>query len=241
MIKISKIKIGVIGVENISECHISGYKNNRDVELYAFCDINAERLKAKGEKHGVTRLYTDLDKMLEELPELDAVSVCTWNNGHAECTIKALNAGKHVLCEKPMAMNAKEAQAMIDASKSAGKKLMVGFVRRFGNDTAVARDFIDAGSVGISTTQRFSIFAATDVPAAGSAISRARAAVLLSTSAFTLSTLRVILWADLCPSVPLAQPFREWGQEKILRIELNIGRAMIKCRFTTLRTLLQLS
>ena len=144
----SKIKIGVIGVGNISECHISGYKNNRDVELYAFCDINAERLKAKGEKHGITRLYTDLDKMLAELPELDAVSVCTWNNGHAECTIKALNAGKHVLCEKPMAMNAKEAQAMIDASKSAGKKLMVGFVRRFGNDTAVARDFIDAGSVG---------------------------------------------------------------------------------------------
>ena len=144
----SKLKIGVIGVGNIAECHISGYKKNPDVELYAFCDINEARVKEKGEKHGVTKLYTDLDRMLAELPELDAVSVCTWNNGHAECTIKALNAGKHVLCEKPMAMNAKEAQAMIDASKKNGKKLMVGFVRRFGNDTAVARDFIDAGSVG---------------------------------------------------------------------------------------------
>ncbi len=144
----SKLKIAIIGVGNISECHISGYKNNPNTELYAFCDINAERVKAKGEKHGVTRLYTDLDKMLAELPEIDAVSVCTWNNGHAECTIKALEAGKHVLCEKPMAMNAKEAQAMIDASVRSGKKLMVGFVRRFGNDTAVARDFIDAGSVG---------------------------------------------------------------------------------------------
>ena len=144
----SKLKIGVIGVGNIAECHITGYKKNPDVELYAFCDINEARVKEKGEKHGVTKLYTDLDRMLAELPELDAVSVCTWNNGHAECTIKALNAGKHVLCEKPMAMNAKEAQAMIDASKKNGKKLMVGFVRRFGNDTAVARDFIDAGSVG---------------------------------------------------------------------------------------------
>ena len=143
-----KIKIAVIGVGNISENHINGYKNNPAVELYAFCDINPETLALKGEKHGITRLYTDEKKMLEELPEIDAVSVCTWNNGHAPASIMALEAGKHVLCEKPMAMNAKEAQAMIDASKKSGKKLMVGFVRRFGNDAAITKDFIDAGSLG---------------------------------------------------------------------------------------------
>ena len=147
-LKMGKLKIAVIGVGNISESHISGYKNNENVELYAFCDINENTLKEKGAKHGITRLYTDEQKMFDELPEIDAVSVCTWNNGHAPATIMALNAGKHVLCEKPMAMNAKEAQEMIDASKRNGKKLMVGFVRRFGNDAAIARDFIDAGNLG---------------------------------------------------------------------------------------------
>ena len=143
-----KLKIAIIGVGNIAENHIQSYKNNENVELYAFCDINEATLEEKGKKHGITRLYTDEQKMFDENPEIDAVSVCTWNNGHAPATIMALNAGKHVLCEKPMALNAEEARAMIDASKKNGKKLMVGFVRRFGNDTAVTRDFIDAGSLG---------------------------------------------------------------------------------------------
>lgn len=143
-----KLKIAVIGVGNISGVHIEGYLKNPNVELYAFCDIDEKTLRAKGEKHGITRLYTDEAKMLAELPEIDAVSVCTWNSAHAPCTIMALNAGKHVLCEKPMAMNAEEAAEMIAASKKAGKKLMVGFVRRFGNDAAVAKDFIEAGNLG---------------------------------------------------------------------------------------------
>lgn len=143
-----KIKVAVIGVGGISEVHISGYKSLPNVELYAFCDINEERLKAKGEKHGVTRLYTDEATMLAELPEIDAVSVCTWNSAHAPCTIMALNAGKHVLCEKPMAMNAQEAQEMLEVAKKNNKLLMIGFVRRFGNDCAVLKDFIDAGCFG---------------------------------------------------------------------------------------------
>ena len=144
----SKIKVAVIGVGGIAEEHIGGYLKNRDVELYAFCDINEERLKAKGAKHGVTRLYTDKDVMFRELPELDAVSVCTWNAAHAECTIAALNAGKNVLCEKPMAMNATEAEAMLEAARRNNKLLQIGFVRRFGNDCDVLSDFINAGTFG---------------------------------------------------------------------------------------------
>ena len=94
------------------------------------------------------RLYTDKDEMLRACPEIDAVSVCTWNSAHAECTIAALNAGKNVLCEKPMAMNAAEAEAMYDAAKKSGKLLMIGFVRRFGNDCSIAKEFIDAGNFG---------------------------------------------------------------------------------------------
>ena len=105
----SKIKVAIIGTGSISKQHINGYLQNNNVELYAFCDINEVQLKKMGEKYGITRLYTDKDKMLKELPELDAVSVCTWNSEHAPCTIAALNAGCHVICEKPMATNAQEA------------------------------------------------------------------------------------------------------------------------------------
>ena len=94
----NKVKIAIVGVGSISTRHIEGYLKNSNAEIYAFCDINEARLKEKGEKYGVTRLYTDEAKMLEELPEIDAVSVCTWNSAHAPCTIMALNAGKHVLC-----------------------------------------------------------------------------------------------------------------------------------------------
>lgn len=98
----SKLKVGVIGVGNISQEHIHAYLNNPNVELYAFCDINEAQLKKMSEKYGITRCYTDKEEMLRALPELDALSVCTWNSAHAPCTIAALEAGKHVLCEKPM-------------------------------------------------------------------------------------------------------------------------------------------
>lgn len=143
-----KLKIAIVGTGNISNVHIKGYLKNPNVELYAFCDIDEKKLRERGAEYGITRLYTDEEAMLRELPEIDAVSVCTWNSAHAPCTILALSYGKHVLCEKPMAMNATEARAMIDASKKYGKKLMVGFVRRFGNDTAITKDFIEAGNLG---------------------------------------------------------------------------------------------
>ena len=144
----NKLKIAIVGTGNIFEEHVKAYKANPNVEVYALCDINEETVRTKGAKHEVTNLYTSVDEMLAALPEIDAVSVCTWNCAHAEVSIKALNAGKHVLCEKPMAMNATEARAMIDASKRNGKKLMIGFVRRFGNDADITKNFINAGNLG---------------------------------------------------------------------------------------------
>ena len=142
-----KLKIGIVGVGGISNVHIAGYLARPDVELYAFCDINEERLKEKGAKYGITRLFTDVNEMVK-LPELDAVSVCTWNSAHAPCTIAALNAGKHVLCEKPMAMTVAEAEKMQAAAEKSGKLLMIGFVRRFGNDCAILKDFIGKDKLG---------------------------------------------------------------------------------------------
>ena len=121
-----KLKIGIIGTGGISECHIEGYKKHPDVELYAFCDINRERVEAKAAKHGIPldRCFTDVHAMLRALPEIEAVSVCTWNSAHAACTIAALKAGKHVLCEKPMALNAHQAAAMQAAAAEHGTFLM---------------------------------------------------------------------------------------------------------------------
>lgn len=143
----NKIKVGIIGTGSISHSHIQGYLKNPNVELYALCDINEKRVQAVGEKYNVSRIYTDMHEMLK-LEELDAVSVCTWNSAHAPCSIAALKAGKHVICEKPMAMNAEEGRAMKAAADEAGKLLMIGFVRRFGNDTKILRDYIDTDFLG---------------------------------------------------------------------------------------------
>ncbi|MDL2288492.1 Gfo/Idh/MocA family oxidoreductase [Oscillospiraceae bacterium OttesenSCG-928-F05] len=143
----SKVKIGIVGTGTISNEHIAAYKKNPDVELYAFCDVNADRLNQMGKTYGVSRLFTDLDAMLA-LPELDAVSICVWNSEHAPCAIKALKAGKHVLCEKPMARTVAEAEEMLRVSKEMNKLLMIGFVRRFGEDCNVIKSFIDSDKLG---------------------------------------------------------------------------------------------
>lgn len=143
----SKIRIGIIGAGNISNCHIQAYQKNPDVEVYALCDINEKQLNDMAEKYQVKRTFTDVNEMLK-LKELDAVSVCTWNSAHASCTIAALNAGKHVLCEKPMSVSEEEAKTMKEAAEKNGKLLMIGFVRRHGNDCKVLQDFIRNDSLG---------------------------------------------------------------------------------------------
>ncbi len=142
-----KLKVGIIGTGSISNVHIAGYKALSNVELYAACDINEARVRACAERNGIKHVFTDYNEMLK-LEELDAVSVCTWNNVHAPASIAALKAGKHVLCEKPMAMNYEEAVEMQRVAKETGKLLMIGFVRRFGNDARVLKDFIDSGMMG---------------------------------------------------------------------------------------------
>lgn len=144
----SKIKVGIIGTGGISHVHMSGYKKAADkAEVVAVCDINEQRVKEYAKHYNVGRYYVDFNEMLEK-ENLDAVDVCTWNNAHAPATIAALNAGCDVLCEKPMAMNQAEAELMEAAAVKNNKMLMIGFVRRFGRDTAIVKDFIDKGFMG---------------------------------------------------------------------------------------------
>lgn len=141
------LKVGVIGVGSISVHHIQPYVKNEDVELLAFCDIHEERLKEVGEKYGVELLYKDHRELLEN-EAIDAVSICTWNNSHAEIAIAALEAGKHVLVEKPLSMTVEEALKVEAAAKKADKVLQVGFVRRHGANTKVLKQFIDQDALG---------------------------------------------------------------------------------------------
>ena len=144
----SKVKLAMIGAGNIANAHLDAYKQVADVEIYAACDINPARLAKTCDKYGIERRYTDVDTMLAELPELDAADVCVWNCNHAECSIKALNAGLHVLCEKPMAYTAKEAEEMKAAAEKNGKLLMIGFVLRFSDEAKIAMDFIQKDYLG---------------------------------------------------------------------------------------------
>ena len=143
-----KVKIAMIGAGNIANAHLASYAKVENAEIYAACDINEERLNETCDKYGITRRYTDLDAMLAELPELDAADVCVWNVNHAPCAIKALNAGLHVLCEKPMAYNAQEAEQMQEAAKKNNKLLMIGFVLRFSDEAKIAMDFIEKDYLG---------------------------------------------------------------------------------------------
>lgn len=137
------LNIGIIGIGNIAEAHIEAYRQDPRVRVYAICNTSEERLRIVGEKYGVPPERRFLDRAaLLALPELDAVSVCTWNAGHAECAIDALRAGKHVLCEKPMATSLSDALRMQQAAQESGKLLMIAFVRRFGEDYATLRDLI---------------------------------------------------------------------------------------------------
>ena len=141
------LKVGVIGVGSISHNHIKPYLQNDNVELVALCDLNEQRLQEKGEKYGVTTLYSTHEELLQN-KDIDAVSICTWNNSHADIAIAALEADKHVLVEKPLSMTVEEAIAVEEAAKRTGKTLQVGFVRRHGSNTKILKQFIDQDDLG---------------------------------------------------------------------------------------------
>ncbi|MUV37258.1 Inositol 2-dehydrogenase [Lentibacillus sp. JNUCC-1] len=162
-----KIKVGIIGAGSISELHFEAYKQNKNVEIAAVCDLNEQRAKDKADMYGASQYFTDYHDLLA-LDEVDAVSICTWNNSHAEISIAALNAGKHVLVEKPLCKTVKEALEMAEVAKSHPEQVMqVGFVRRHGTNAKVLKKFIDAGDMGELYYAKASYIRAIGNPGAG--------------------------------------------------------------------------
>jgi predicted dehydrogenase len=124
-----------------------GYAKIPKARMVACCDIDRKKAEEAAEKFGIERVYTDYEELLS-LDEVDAVSVCTPNFAHKAPTIAALEAGKHVLVEKPMAMNADEGLAMVKAAKKSGRKLMVGLNYRWGAGIQALKRHADAGEFG---------------------------------------------------------------------------------------------
>ena len=163
-----KIKVGVIGL-GVGQAHAHGYQASPDAELVAVCDADSRRLNEQGDRLGISpeARFTDVNEMLA-MPGLEAVSVTLPNYLHAPVTIAALQAGKHVLCEKPLARSAAEAQTMVDAAKKAGKTLMVCFNYRYREDARWLRALSDEGKLGKIYFAKAGWLRNTGIPGAGS-------------------------------------------------------------------------
>ena len=145
-----KVRIGIIGCGGIANNkHMPALHRLPDVELVAFCDIIVERAEKAAKEYGVegAKVYEDYKELLKD-ETIDVVHVLTPNREHSFITVDALEAGKHVMCEKPMAINTEEAQKMLDAAKRTGKKLTIGYQNRYRPDSWYLKRACDNGDLG---------------------------------------------------------------------------------------------
>lgn len=141
------LRIGFIGAGGIAGTHVRELKTFADVEVVAAADVSpASRQKAAAE-WGCQAVFSDWREMLEKV-ELDAVSVCTPNSLHYQPTLDALDAGCHVLCEKPLAMNAIEGQEMVERARSLGLQFSIAFQWRYAAETQMIKRAVEAGRLG---------------------------------------------------------------------------------------------
>ncbi|GHV44953.1 Gfo/Idh/MocA family oxidoreductase [Clostridia bacterium] len=144
------LKVGIVGCGGIAkQKHLPSLSKIKEVSLAAFCDIIPERAETNAKEYGIegAKVYTDYKEMLaKEKP--DVVHVLTPNKSHAEITVAALEAGAHVMCEKPMAKTYADAQAMLEAQKRTGKKLTIGYQNRFNPESQYIKSAVTRGDLG---------------------------------------------------------------------------------------------
>ncbi|MBO5395349.1 MAG: Gfo/Idh/MocA family oxidoreductase [Clostridia bacterium] len=144
-----KVKVGIIGTGWIAEAHVANYLRCPDVEIVAAADLIPGKAEKFCKDNGIegARCYPDHKSMLDA-EELDAVSVCTYNRTHAECTIYALEKGVNVLLEKPMCVTLEEAVEICKAEKKSGKILSIGFQPRFDENMKMVKKIVESGELG---------------------------------------------------------------------------------------------
>ena len=143
----SILKVGFVGVGGISRTHMPGWAASEDAEVVAGSDINNEALEQWGALHNVSRLTTNADELFSD-PDIDIIDLCVPNMYHAPLAIAALEAGKHVICEKPLAPTPQDIKRMIAARDKAGKSLMTAQHFRFAGVSQAMKAEIDTGALG---------------------------------------------------------------------------------------------
>jgi predicted dehydrogenase len=142
-----RLKVGVIGVGGIANVHFPGWKESPYAELVALSDLDAATLKRVGEAQGVSLLYEKPEDLIAN-KEIDIVDICTPNMYHRPLAVAALEAGKHVICEKPLAPTPADIQQMIEARDKSGKLLMTAQHFRFEGSSRALKAEIDRGVLG---------------------------------------------------------------------------------------------
>lgn len=144
-----KLKVGIIGTGWIAESHVESYLRMPDIDIIAGADLVPGKAEKFFNRYGIenVRLYPSHKEMLDN-EELDAVSICTYNTTHAECTIYALNKGVNVLLEKPMCVTTEEAIEICRAEKASGKVLSIGFQPRFDENMQMIKKIVQSGALG---------------------------------------------------------------------------------------------
>ena len=141
------IGIGIVGCGKIAQVrHIPEYLDNPCATIRGFFDMNMDRASDLAKRYGA-KAFESAEAMFAD-PTIDAVSICAANFAHASLTIAALEAGKHVLCEKPMAVTLEECEAMVEAARKSGKYLMIGHNQRLARAHVKAKALIDGGEIG---------------------------------------------------------------------------------------------
>ncbi|AGE86201.1 oxidoreductase YcjS [Cronobacter sakazakii SP291] len=144
----SPLKVAIIGAGQVADnVHASFYRTREEVQLVAVCDSRPEQAQAFAERHAIRHVFTDVATLLAEVRP-DVVSVCSPNRFHHEHVMQALAAGCHVMCEKPPAMTAEQADEMRQAARRSGKVLAYDFHHRFARDTQLLREQVASGTLG---------------------------------------------------------------------------------------------
>lgn len=164
----SPLRVAIIGAGQVADkVHASYYATRRDVQMVAVMDSHPEQARAFAERHGIPSAWQDAREMLEAVKP-DVVSVCSPNRFHFGHVMAALEAGCHVMCEKPPAMTPQEADRMRMAARKAGKVLAYDFHHRFALDTQLLREAVIKGNWAKFITPRRRRYAAAGFPAGAS-------------------------------------------------------------------------
>ncbi|GIP20794.1 Gfo/Idh/MocA family protein [Paenibacillus sp. J22TS3] len=141
------IKIGIIGVGQIGKMHIEKYQAVSGVQIIAVCDVNADEAMRVAKQYNIPHVYSDYRELIAR-DDLDAVDVCLHNNFHEPVTVYALEAGKHVYCEKPIAGSYADGRKMVETAERSGQKLHIQLGQLYTVETKAAKQLIDNGKLG---------------------------------------------------------------------------------------------